>query len=82
MGIGCRVDREGLSEKVTLNCNLRGEKDADVQLGRIVGLDVGCGWTGEGWIEGHFFISGLSHWMDSDAIDKEGKTEGSSLGED
>lgn len=43
MCIGCRVDREGLSEKVTLNCNFRGEKDADVQLGRIVGLDVDVG---------------------------------------
>lgn len=56
------MDREGLSEKVTLNCNLRGEKDPDVQLGRIIGLDdVRCACIGEGRIKGHFFISGLSH---------------------
>lgn len=37
------MDREGLSEKVMLTCNFRGEKDADVQLSRIVGLDVDGG---------------------------------------
>lgn len=78
--LDARVGREGLSEKVTLNCDFRGEKDPDTQLCRVVGLDVGCGCRGEGGLKGNFFIPGLSHLVDSDAIHREGKTEGSWFG--
>lgn len=72
------MDREGLSEKVTLNCNVRGEKDPDMQLCRIVGLDVGCEYTGQGGIKGDFLISGLSHFP---FIDR-GRLRENGLGED
>lgn len=55
------VDREGLSEKVTLNCDIQSEKDPDMQWCRIVKLVAGCGCTGEGEGSRVTLSSGLSH---------------------
>lgn len=54
----------GWTEKAFLRrCSVGDEKDPDMQLCGIVGLDVECGNTGQGGIKGDFLISGLSHWM-------------------